>query len=51
MITFFNFVEYYMEVFMDNFLVYGGTCESCLSNLKKVLRRCEAGLIPNPHHK
>ena len=30
-----------MEVFMDDFLIYGGTFDLCLDNLTKVLHRCE----------
>jgi hypothetical protein len=30
-----------MEVFMDNFSIYGKTFEDCLANLDKVLRRCQ----------
>jgi len=30
-----------MEVFMDDFSIYGGTFDNCLQNLTKVLRRCE----------
>ena len=30
-----------MEVFMDDFSVYGKTFDDCLGNLDKVLQRCE----------
>jgi hypothetical protein len=30
-----------MEVFMDDFSVYGTSLDNCLFNLKKVLQRCE----------
>nr|GEV57168.1 reverse transcriptase domain-containing protein [Tanacetum cinerariifolium] len=30
-----------MEVFMDDFLVFGNSFETCLSHLKKMLNRCE----------
>jgi len=30
-----------MEVFMDDFSIYGKTFDSCLENLDKVLQRCE----------
>ncbi|GJT52953.1 reverse transcriptase domain-containing protein [Tanacetum coccineum] len=30
-----------MEVFMDDFLVFGDSFDSCLSNLEKMLKRCE----------
>ena len=37
-----------MEVFMDDFLVYGATFDHCLENLDKVLQRCqEKDLILN----
>ena len=30
-----------MEVFMDDFTIYGKTIADCLENLDKVLQRCE----------
>ena len=37
-----------MEVFMDNFSVFGMSFENCLENLKRVLQRCiECDLILN----
>ncbi|GJY33338.1 reverse transcriptase domain-containing protein [Tanacetum coccineum] len=30
-----------MEVFMDDFSVFGDSFDSCLSNLEKMLKRCE----------
>ncbi|GJW96904.1 reverse transcriptase domain-containing protein [Tanacetum coccineum] len=30
-----------MEVFMDDFLVFGDSFSSCLANLDKILKRCE----------
>ena len=36
-----DMVEYYLEVFMDNFSVFGDSFDECLSNLQKVLTRCE----------
>ncbi|CAN0843672.1 Transposon Tf2-9 polyprotein [Linum grandiflorum] len=36
-----DLVENIMEVYMDDFSVYGNTFEHCLKNLKKVLIRCE----------
>jgi len=30
-----------MEVFMDDFSMYGATYDHCLNNLSKVLQRCE----------
>nr|GEX66726.1 reverse transcriptase domain-containing protein [Tanacetum cinerariifolium] len=34
-------IEKTMEVFMDNFLVFGNSFQSCLSHLEKMLKRCE----------
>jgi hypothetical protein len=34
-------VEEIMEVFMDDFSVYGKTFDDCLENLDKILQRCE----------
>ncbi|GKA85483.1 reverse transcriptase domain-containing protein [Tanacetum coccineum] len=37
-----------MEVFMDDFSIFGDSFDSCLSNLEKMLRRCEdANLVLN----
>ena len=36
-----DMIEEIMEVFMDDFSVYGKTFDSCLENLDKVLQRCE----------
>jgi hypothetical protein len=36
-----DFVEKDMEVFMDDFSVYGTSFDLCLKNLGKVLERCE----------
>jgi len=38
---FFYLIENIMEVFTDDFSVYGGTFDICLQNLTKVLHRCE----------
>ncbi|KAK9011588.1 hypothetical protein V6N11_044435 [Hibiscus sabdariffa] len=38
---FFDMVEDYLEVFMDDFSVSGNTFDTCLGNLAKVLKRCE----------
>ncbi|GJY58272.1 hypothetical protein Tco_0458164, partial [Tanacetum coccineum] len=32
---------YFMEVFMDDFSVFGNSFRTCLSNLSKMLARCE----------
>jgi hypothetical protein len=39
MAIFSDLIEKVMEVFMDDFFVYGKTFEDCLANLSKVLRR------------
>jgi len=41
MAIFKDMVEDFMEVFMDEFSVFGDSFESCLKNLEKVLIRCE----------
>src|SRR4051812_19594416 len=38
---FHGFCEEIVEVFMDNFSVYGTSFDHCLHNLNKVLQRCE----------
>jgi hypothetical protein len=38
---FLGFCEEIVEVFMDNFSVYGSSFDNCLHNLDKVLQRCE----------
>nr|GEY64749.1 reverse transcriptase domain-containing protein [Tanacetum cinerariifolium] len=38
---FHDMVEKMMEVFMDDFLVFGNSFENCLSRLDKMLQRCE----------
>jgi hypothetical protein len=38
---FHGFCEEIMEVFMDDFSVYGTSFDNCLHNLDKVLQRCE----------
>jgi len=43
-----DLVENCIEVFMDEFLVFGSTFDSCLKNLDVVLRRCvETNLVLN----
>ncbi|KAJ8751474.1 hypothetical protein K2173_016691 [Erythroxylum novogranatense] len=45
---FFDYVEEIIEVFMDDFTVYGDSFTSCLENSKKVLKRCiEKNLVLN----
>ncbi|KAI3448686.1 hypothetical protein Pfo_005351 [Paulownia fortunei] len=36
-----DMVECFLEVFMDDFSVFGNSFDDCLSNLEKVLIRCE----------
>ena len=36
-----DFCEKIVEVFMDDFFVYGTSFDDCLSNLDRVLQRCE----------
>ncbi|GJS97882.1 reverse transcriptase domain-containing protein [Tanacetum coccineum] len=38
---FHDMVEDFMEVFMDDFLVFGNSFDQCLDNLDKMLARCE----------
>ena len=48
MTIFSNFIENIMEVFMDDFSVYGKNFDQCLENLEKVLQRCkEVDLVLN----
>jgi hypothetical protein len=41
MVIFSDLIEKVMEVFMDDFSVYGKTFEDCFENLIKVLKRCQ----------
>ena len=41
MAIFVDMVEKCIEVFIDDFSVFGASFENCLSNLEKVLQRCE----------
>jgi hypothetical protein len=41
MVIFSDLIEKVMEVFMDDFSIYGETFEDCLANLDKVLKRCQ----------
>ena len=46
MSIFSNMVENFLEVFMDDFSVFGFSFENCLHNLSLVLKRCkETNLI------
>ncbi|GJT52234.1 reverse transcriptase domain-containing protein [Tanacetum coccineum] len=41
MVIFHDMIEKTMEVFMDDFLVFGNSFENCLSRVDKMLQRCE----------
>nr|GEY72537.1 reverse transcriptase domain-containing protein [Tanacetum cinerariifolium] len=41
MAIFHDMIEKTMEVFMDEFLVFGNSFQSCLSHLERMLKRCE----------
>ncbi|GKA76640.1 reverse transcriptase domain-containing protein, partial [Tanacetum coccineum] len=41
MAIFLDMIEKTMEVFMDDFLVFGDSFDSCLSNLENMPKRCE----------
>ena len=41
MAIFSEFIENIMEVFMDDFSVYGSSFDDFLKNLSRVLQRCE----------
>nr|GFC16729.1 reverse transcriptase domain-containing protein [Tanacetum cinerariifolium] len=41
MAIFHDMIEKTMEVFMDNFSVFGNSFQSCLSHLDQMLKRCE----------
>ena len=47
MSIFSDMIEKIMEVFMDDFSVYGKTFDDCLENLDRVLQRCEKHLVLN----
>jgi hypothetical protein len=48
MAIFSDLIEKVMEVFMDDFFVYGKTFKDFLANLDKVLKRCQmADLVLN----
>lgn len=43
-----DFVENCIEVFMDDFTVYGDNFDECLSNLGLIMKRCvETNLVLN----
>ncbi|GKG37094.1 hypothetical protein Tco_0447267, partial [Tanacetum coccineum] len=41
MAIFYDMIEEIMEVFMDDFSVFGDSFSSCFSHLDKMLKRCE----------
>nr|GEZ30210.1 reverse transcriptase domain-containing protein [Tanacetum cinerariifolium] len=41
MVIFHDMIEKTMEVFMDDFFIFGNSFQSCLSHLEKMLKRCE----------
>nr|GEW21075.1 reverse transcriptase domain-containing protein [Tanacetum cinerariifolium] len=41
MAIFHDMIENTMEVFMDDFFVFGNSFQSCLSHLERMLKRCE----------
>ncbi|GJS45677.1 reverse transcriptase domain-containing protein [Tanacetum coccineum] len=41
MAIFYDMIEETMEVFMDDFSIFGDSFSSCLSHLDKMLKRCE----------
>nr|GEZ41896.1 reverse transcriptase domain-containing protein [Tanacetum cinerariifolium] len=41
MAIFHDMIEKTMEVFMDDFLLFGNSFQTCLSHLEKMLKRCE----------
>ena len=48
MSIFIDLLEHCIEVFMDDFSVYGSSFDHCLSNLARVWERCEeTNLVPN----
>jgi hypothetical protein len=50
MAIFSDLIEKVMEVFMDDFSIYGKTFEDCLANLDEVLKRCQmADLVVGAH--
>jgi hypothetical protein len=41
MVIFSDLIEKVMEVFIDDFSIYGKTFKGCLPNLDKELKRCQ----------
>ena len=40
MSIFLDLIDEAMEIFMDDFSIYGSSFEHCLNNLETVLQRC-----------
>jgi len=36
-----DMVECFLEIFMDNFSIFDDSFDDCLTNLKKILSKCE----------
>jgi len=36
-----DMVKRFLEIFMDDFSIFGDSFDDCLTNLEKVLNRCE----------
>ena len=36
-----DMIENIMEIFMDDFFIYGDSYEGCLENSRRILERCE----------
>lgn len=48
MSLFSNFIDDFVEIFMDDFFVFGLSFDACLHNLSLVLKRCkESNLVLN----
>ena len=45
MTIFYDMVEYFVEIFMDDFSVFGKSFDRCLENFKRVLARCEETIL------
>ena len=50
MTIFADMVEKCIEVFMDDFSVFGASFDNCLSNLERVLQRCEESNLVLGHN-
>ena len=50
MSMFSDLVEEVMEIFVDDFTVYGSSFEQCLKNLETVLQRCQDKQLADSCH-